>query len=278
MTREELIQKQGELLTAIRADIQEYNSEYGEKHFDKAAEISAKIEKNVGEYNGIAQVLCFEELANSEDPMKSAILTLHYPVIGVKDAAVAISDEVKITKRVIVGDPDDENPELKYKQIDLLKLQKWIKDTRGHKICHEANWNNQIERLNLLFALDCAVELNKGEEFLKTMRECYALKEASKNIDFGVSNPKAGTPISNKGLLKAVTAVVTAMIGPEFGEKVLTHDVRFLKKVSAKKSRKELTVACANHRYMRGYIMEVCHRIMTEGSYDVEYKAVKSKA
>lgn len=276
MTREEYIAKQGTLLASIRANVQEYNSEYGELHFDKATVINAAIEKDVNEYNDIAQMLCFDECAKSEDPMKSAILALHYQVIGVKDTMVG--DEVKVLKRVVVGDPDSEDPQPKYKQIDLLKLQKYCKDHYDHKIGHETNWNNQVERLNMLFALDCAVELGKGQEFINEMSSCYALKDASRDIDFGVKNPKAGTPISNTGLLKAVKAVVTAMIGPEFGEKVLTHDVRFLKKVSAKKSRKELTVQCANHRFMRGYIMEVCYRIMTEGSYDVDYKRVKAKA
>ena len=275
MTREEYIARQSALLASIRSNVQEYNTEYGALHFDKASVINATIEKDVGEYNDIAQMLCFDECAKSEDPMKSAILKLHYEVIGVKDTMVG--EEVKTLKRVVVGDPEAEDPTPKYKQIDLLKLQKFVKERDGIKIGHESNWNNQVERLNMLFALDCAVELGKGQEFIDEMSSCYALKEASKGIDFGVKNPKAGTPISNTGLLKAVKAVVTAMIGPEFGEKVLTHDVRYLKKVSAKKSRKELTVQCSNHRFMRGYVMEVCYRIMTDASYDVEYKRVKSK-
>lgn len=274
MTREEYMKKQNDLLVSIRANLQKYNTEYGELKFDKASATSASIDKDVSEYNSIAQVLCFDECAGAEDPMKAAILRLHYPVISVKDTM--IGDEVKVVKRVIVGDPGGDEP-LKYKQIDLQKFQKYVKDRDGVTIGHEANWNNQIERLNLLFALDCAIELNKGQEFINEMSSCYALKEASKKINFGVANPKAGTPISNTNLLKAVKAVVTAMIGPEYGAKAMTHDVRYLKRVSAKKSRKELTVQCANHRYMRGYIMEVCYRILTDGSYDVEYKKIKNK-
>lgn len=275
MTREDYLNKQNELLAAVRADVQEYNSAYGEKRFDDASTINANIEKKIDEYNSIAQMLCFDACAKAEDPMKAAVLTLHYPIIGIKDTM--IGDEVKVLKRVIIGDPEGEDATPKYKQIDLLKLQKYVKDREGHGIGYEANWNNQAERLNLLFALDCAVEIGKGQEFINEMSECYAVKEASREIDFGVKNPKAGTPISNTGLLKAVKAVVTAMVGPEFGDKVLTHDVRFLKIVSAKKSRKELTVQCANHRFMRGYLMEVCNRIMTDGVYDVDYKRVKGK-
>lgn len=275
MTREDYLNRQNELLAAVRTDVQEYNSAYGEKRFDDASKINANIEKKLDEYNSIAQMLCFDACAKAEDPMKAAVLTLHFPIIGIKDTMTG--DEVKVLKRVIIGDPEAEDATPKYKQIDLLKLQKYVKDREGHGIGHEANWNNQAERLNLLFALDCAVEIGKGQEFINEMSECYAVKDASRDIDFGVKNPKAGTPISNTGLLKAVKAVVTAMVGPEFGDKVLTHDVRFLKIVSAKKSRKELTVQCANHRFMRAYLMEVCNRIMTDGVYDVDYKRVKGK-
>jgi len=275
MTKAEYIKKQQDLLASIRKNLQEYNSEYNQNHFDKAVVISATIDKDVAEYNSIAQVLCFDECASAEDPMRAAILMLHYPVISVKD--VMIGDEVKVAKRVIIGDPDDDEQKPKYKAIDLLKFQKYVKEHKGVKIGYEPDWNNKVERLNYLFALDCAVELNMGEKFIAEMSDCYAIKEASKNIDFGVKNPKAGTPISNTNLLKALKAVITAMIGPEYAAMAMTHDVRYLKKVSAKKSRKELTVACANHRFMRGYVAEVCYRIMTEGSYDVEYKKVDPK-
>ena len=274
-TREEYIQDQENLLAGLRTKVQDYNAAVGEKRVDDAATLNAEIEKSVNEYNEIAQLLCHDACHKAEDPMKAACLTMHYPVIGIKDTL--IGDEVKIAKRVIVGDPEAEDNDPKYRQIDLRKLQKYVKDRDGHNIGHETNWYNQAERLNLLFALDCAVSIGKGQEFLYEMEECYAVKEASRTIDFGVKNPRAGTPISNTGLLKAVKAVVTAMIGPEFGDKVLTHDVRFLKIASAKKSKKELTVQCANHRYMVAYLMEVCNRVMTDGVYDVDYKKVKGK-
>ena len=274
-TREEFITRQSTLLASIRDNIQAYNAAYGEKRFDDASSLNATIEKDVDEYNCIAQMLCFDMCRLSEDPMKTAVLTLHFPVIGIKDTMVG--DEVKVLRRVLVGDPDAEDTTPKYKQIDLLKLQKYVKDRDGHGIGADPKWVYMAERLNLLFALDCAVEIGKGQEFIKEMSDTYAIKEASKEIDFGVKNPKAGTPISNSGLLKATSTVVAAMVGQEIGSKVLTHDVRFLKICSAKKSRKELAVQCANHRFMRGYLMEVCNRIMTDGVYDVDYKRVKGK-
>ena len=45
--------------------------------------------------------------------------------------------------------------------------------------------------------------------------------------------------------------------------------------VYSRKSRKALTVTCANHKYMRGYLMEICHRIVTGKAYELEFKATK---
>ena len=66
MTREEYVAKQGELLASVRTNVQEYNNAYGEKRFDDASSINATIEKDVDEYNSIAQMLCFDELSKAE--------------------------------------------------------------------------------------------------------------------------------------------------------------------------------------------------------------------
>lgn len=275
MTREEYKNRLAEISVAVHAGVVDYNSAFAENRFADASAIAAAIDKNIDEYNSITQMLCFDECAKSDDPMRSACLLLHYPVIDVKD--VIVDKESKATKRVVIGDPADEDYVPKYRQIDLLKLDKYVTDRGGSGIGVDTKWKYMAEGLNLLFALDCAVEIGKGQEFINEMRDCYAIREASRGIDFGVKDPKAGTPISNTGLLKAVRAVVTAMIGEEDGAKVLSHDVRFLKFATAKKSRKELTLQCSNHKYMRGYLMEICHRVITGGVYEVDFKRAKGK-
>ena len=275
MTREEYQAKQAERLASCRGNVQDYNAAIGEKRYDDAAAINAKIDEDVAEYNLIAQKLCFDECAQAEDPMRAAVLKLAYPVIGVKDTMTG--DEVKIAKRVIIGDPDDEDSKAKLQTIDPLKLQKYCKDHYNKGIGHAENWNNMVERLNMLFALDCAVKLGKTQEFLTDMASCIYVKEASRQLDLGIKNPEAGKPVSNTGLLNAVKAVITGMIGEEFGNRALTHDVKFLKIATAKKSRKALTIQCSTSKYMRGYMMEVCHRVMTGKVYDVDYKKVKEK-
>ena len=62
------------------------------------------------------------------------------------------------------------------------------------------------------------------------------------------------------------------------GYKATSHDVNFLMSVYTKKGRKALSVSCANHRFFCGYIAEVCHRIVTNKAYEVEYRAKKETA
>ncbi len=63
------------------------------------------------------------------------------------------------------------------------------------------------------------------------------------------------------------------MIGEEY--KATSHDVNFLMSVYSKKGKKALAVACANHRFFTGYIAEICHKIVLDKEYSVEFKTAK---
>ena len=252
----------------IEDEVQKYNTLYADKKFDEAAALGAETEKKVDEYNSISQTICFDDCTNTDDPMMAAILKLSFPVVGVRDTFEG-EGEVKILKRIKTE---------KDKRIDLLKLQRYAKENKHlDNIGKDKFWYNNIERINLMFSMDCAVEIGKDDEFLATMKDCYAINQISKDINLKTKDPKAKNPLSNSSLLKAVKTVVAAMIGAEYAEKALTHDVRFLKIASSQKSKKALTVQCANPRKMMGFMMEVCYRIVTEGVYDVDYKKIKDK-
>ena len=96
------------------------------------------------------------------------------------------------------------------------------------------------------------------------VNDSYAMSEIARQFEMGKN------PTSKTNLLKTLQMVVNAMIGD--GYKATSHDVNFLLSVYSKKNRKALTVSCANHRNFRGYVMEVCHRIVTGKSYELEYK------
>lgn len=202
----------------------------------------------VGEYTNIARDECFNILVAAEDPMLAAILMLEYPTIRIVDK----KDENKIPVRTI---------EDSTKYIDLLKLHKKVNGGIGK----DKNWHLMIEKLNLLMTAQKAVDLGIDP---KSVNDSYAMSDIAKAIDLGAN------PTSKTKILATVQSVVNAMIGENF--KAKSHDVNFLFSVYSKKSRKALTVSCANHKYMRQYMMEICHRVATDGSYAIDYKKVKN--
>ncbi len=94
------------------------------------------------------------------------------------------------------------------------------------------------------------------------------MSEIAREFDMGKN------PTSKTNLLKTLQTVITAMLGEQY--KATSHDVDFLMSVYSKKNRgKALTVTCANHRYFRNYLAEVCHRIATGKTYELDFKTKK---
>lgn len=209
------------------------------------------MEQTVNEYTSIARNQCFNVLKETEDPMLEAVKQLSYPTIRIVDKKVG-EDKQKIPVTTI------EDTE---KQIDLFKLYKHC-----GSIGKDPKWLHMVEKFNFLLTAQKAVDLGIDP---KAINDSYAMSEIAKGYDLGKN------PASKTNLLKTLQTIVTAMIGEEY--KAVSHDVNFLLSVYSRKSRKALTVTCANHKYMRGYVMEICHRIVTGKSYAVEYKAVKGK-
>ena len=223
-----------------------YNEKIQSGVFEDAIKINDEMEEIVNKYTNIARKECFDDLASKEDPMLEAVKQLTYPTIRIKDTK---EGESKIPVRII---EDVEKP------IDLLKLHKHV---GGNGIGADPKWNNYIEKFNLLMTAQKAVDLGLDP---KVVHDSYSMAEISKAIELGK------TPTSKTNILKTLNTVIAAMIGEEY--KAKSHDVNFLLSVYSKKNRKALTVTCANHRYMRQYLAEVCHRIVLNKSYELEYK------
>ena len=246
MTKEEMTAMLTEIHAAADALALAYNDAMFSSNIDEATRVNAEIEKKIGEYAEQARLLVFCDCKDAEDPMMEAVKRLTYQVLSVKDEPVEGSD---MTRRIIV---------LKDKQIDLLKL---------HKFCNgigaDHNWPYMIEKFNMLLTARKAEELGIDPQ---SINDSYAMSEIARDFDLG-RNPASKTKI-----LDTLRNIVCAMIGEEYMPNVNSHDVAFLLSIYSKKSRKALTVSCANHKYMRGYVMEICHRVATGKTYDVEYK------
>lgn len=242
-------------LAQLRTDtedlIRQYNDAMQEKRFDDATKLDSDMSEKIGEYTSIVRTMCFEKCKATADPMLTAVKFLTYKTIGVKDTTVG--DEANIPVRELI---EKERP------IDLLKLDKYCGG-----IGHDKNWNHVVMKMNFLLTVQKCMDLGVDP---KKVYADYAMSETARQFDMG-KNPTSKTQI-----LKTLNKVIAAMLGDEY--KGTSHDVNYLLSIYSKKSRKALTITTANHRYMRNYMAEICHRIVTGASYGVEYKKAKDKA
>lgn len=249
MTRAEKEAKLKELKATVEEKVKAYNEAMQDGKFDEVSKLDTEITDTVNEYTSIVRDMCFEDCAASDDPMMAAVTALSFMTIGVKDTK---RGDEKLPVREVIE---------KERQIDLLKLHKFVDGGIGHN----KEWVYMIEKFNLLMTCQKAKDLGVDPT---AINDSYAMSEIAKGYDLGKN------PASKTNLLKTLTAIVQAMVGEEY--KPVSHDVNFLLSVYSRKSRKALTVTCANHKYMRGYIMEICHRIVTGKTYEVDYKRARN--
>ena len=251
MTNAERAAKKAELRKLVEAQVKVYNDAIQSAKFEEAMKANEEIEKAVNEYTSIAREECFEECKAAKNPMLEAITRLTFATIGVKDNK---KGEEKIPVRELID---------KDRAIDLLKLHKAVDGGIGV----EKDWAHKAEKLNFLLTAQKAVDLGVKPEKLTEIHNSYAMSEIARSIDMGK------TPTSKTNLLKTLQSVITAMLGEDV--KATSHDVNYLMSVYSKKNRKALTVTCANHKYFRGYLAEICNHIVTGNPYEVEYKKVR---
>lgn len=249
MTREEMVSKLADLRAQAEALVQTYNAANQAGEVDVARKANSDLDEVIGQYTNISRTMVFEDCKATDDPLLEAVKRLTFPSIATKDSKV---EDTAITVRELVD---------REKQIDPLKLSKYCGGIGADK-----SWPFMVEKFNMLMTARKATELGIDPAGIN---DSYAMSEISKEIKLGK------TPASNTKVLAILQTIIAAMLGEETGKKANSHDVNFLLSIYSKKGRKALTVTCANHKFMRGYVMEICHRIVTGKTYDVEYKKAK---
>ena len=239
MTREENTAKLAQLRSETEALVKDYNDAIQNGKFEDASKADKAMTEKINEYTATVRDMCFEDCKNTDNPMLTAVTTLSFVTIGVKDEQ---KGDDKVPVRAIVD---------KERQIDLLKL---------HKYCGSIGANENWSSIAQQKAVDLGIDP-------KAVNDSYAMSEIAREFDMGKN------PTSKTNLLKTLQTVITAMLGEQY--KATSHDVNFLMSVYSKKNRKALTVTCANHRYFRNYLAEVCHRIVTGKTYELDFKTKK---
>lgn len=247
MTREENVAKLAQLRSEAESLTKDYNEAIQNGKYEDATKADKEITEKVNEYTGIVRDMCFEDCKATPDPMLTAVRTLSFVTIGVKDEQ---KGDDKVPVRSIIE---------KERQIDLIKLDKYCGGIGSNK-----EWMHIAQKMNFLLTAQKAVDLGINP---KNVNDSYSMSEIARGFDMGKN------PTSKTNLLKTLQTVITAMLGDEY--KVTSHDVNFLMSVYSRKGRQALTVVCANHRYFVRYLAEVCHRVVTGKAYELDFKAKK---
>lgn len=225
-----------------------YNDFVQNGNFEESMKVNDEMEQVVNEYTSIARKECFDAIKATENPMITAVKQLTFQTIRIRDTK---QGDEKVPVRVI---EDIDRP------IDMLKLHK---ETEGG-IGAEKDWAYKIEKLNFLLTAQKAKDLGINP---KEVNDSFAMTDIARQIDMGKS------PTSKTNILKTLNVVIQAMIGEEY--KAVSHDVNFLMSIFSRKNRAALTVTCANHKYMRQYCAEICHRIVMGETYKIEYRKAR---
>lgn len=250
MTREERVANLATLLAESKTLCQSLNEARQEnKPTDEVSKIFNDLGDKVNEYTNAARTLAFEDCKAAENPMLAAVTMLVYKTIAAKDD---LKDGDKFPVCSINEDV--------VRPIDLLKFHKYCDGVGA-----DENWPHIAQKMNFLLTAQKAVDLGIDP---KEVNDSYEMSAIARGFDMGKN------PTSKTNLLKTLQTVVSAMLGD--GYKAKSHDVNFLLSVYARKSRKALTVSCANQRYFCRYLAEICHRIVTDGTYAMEYTKKKA--
>lgn len=245
----------------ILARIGTYNAIINDKS-TKAADIeklNAETSELEKEYARAAHHAAALELLNNDAPMLAAAMALTFETVKHKDK----EDENGVKSRELVT---AERP------LDFAALESFFVE-RGKKFGTESTWAYKVAAFNRLLCMRTAQSIGAD---VKTVAEKFATPTQARDINLGK------TPTSNTQLLKQLQMIIDSMLYVE-GEKgniykANSHDVGYLLSLYAKKGRGVLSVAAARPKYLEKLIAEILHRIVTEKSYNIEFKEKKERA
>lgn len=135
---------------------------------------------------------------------------------------------------------------------------------------YDLSWFYEMQALNKRLTMKVAETVGLSAAEVASIDGSYAMHKNARSIELGE------TPTSNTQMVKHLQRVFD-LLSPNTG-KVNNHDVGFILSCYSKKSREALKVACSRHTALMGVLLDVFHRVVTNGKYDVVYKTAKPAA
>lgn len=250
-------------LSELRIDADEAKKELNSAILsDKFSAIGAakeKMDKAIEEYNDLAIISDFITLRAMEDPMKAAIEQLDIAAITSKENKTKDSENITYSLEPAI------------KQIDLVAFDEFCQREKM-TIAHDSSWTHMVDKFCLLVTYKIMKDLGKDT---KKLEDTYYISDVAKQMELGKS------PTSNTQIIKQLQTIVDGIIfeGLDGSDdkniyKVTTHDVNYIVATMTKRG-KSGTVVAPRSTTMHTLIMDVLHRIITNGDYKVEYMTKK---
>lgn len=215
-----------------------------------------KLKELSKEYEAFALQALYAQLDAAADPVLEAIKVFTY---GTKKSRPVKSDGIIMSYEIVDAT----------KTINLLAYCKHLKDAN-------TDWQYDVQKLNKSLTLRTAQDLNLPAAKVNEIKTTFAM-------DSRVAGDKVEIPTSNGKLVKMVQAIVDQIIfkaadGSDVNDyKVTTHDINYLLAVYAQRDKQNvLGVKVSRHKDLTIEIATICHKIVTNGTYDVVYAKKKS--
>lgn len=247
-----------EIRMTLESKAQEYNAALTEKQFDKLPTITTRMDELVSDYAKKAKAEFLEISHDAESPLNDALTRLTYNVVVYKDNT---DKETQAVSREVIE---------KVKQITLA-------DCFGSfpTAFHSNIWMRYVEKYNQLLCLNVADEIGASEAEKALIRDKFAMKQASRELDLGKP--------SNTQLLKQLQTVIDQIYyeeeifngNPRNAIRVTSHDINFLQRVYTKMGRQVKNVSTLNSGKLSNVLAQVLNKLITGTSYGVEFKTAK---
>lgn len=148
-------------------------------------------------------------------------------------------------------------------QIDLRKFCEYKGLDMG--------WFYEMQALNKRLTLKAATELGVSAKEMKAIDDSYSMDKLAHEIDLGK------TPTSDTQCVKHMQKVLDSLSEGE--GRVNSHDLAYIWLCYTKKNNKTaLRVICSKHTILQSLLMDVFHRVVTNGTYGVDHKRTSNVA
>ena len=147
----------------------------------------------------------------------------------------------------------------------------------------DKNWIFYAHKLNYLMACRLTNEVISDDKKRKEIAASYEMKDAVRAVLF----PEGIDPlkdidrkkdlISNKNLTAALKYVITAMIGKEFGDKVISFHSRYICNAYAEHDKKKIGggLKIADDKKFVRLLIDTCYKIINGEEFEISGKAIK---